>query len=253
MEIKFKIFVPFYNAADWLPRNIRSLKRQEYENYQCILVDDMSTDNSAQVVEQEISGDDRFVLVKNTEKKYALRNLCDTIEAFSPEDSDVVVILHGDDWLARPDALTIINDHYDKNDCWVTYGSYVEYPQNIRGKFSIKVPDQIIQNNMIRSVQWMTSHLQTFKYGLWKHIDQQKSFRETGKSDDEHHLPFAWDLAWMFPLIELAGKRSHYIPDILYVYNRANPLNVDKVERQLQLQTETLIRNMTPYEPLKEI
>ena len=57
----------------------------------------------------------------------------------------------------------------------------------------------------------------------------------------------------MFPLIELAGKRSHYIPDILYVYNRANPLNVDKVERQLQLQTETLIRNMTPYEPLKEI
>ena len=99
----------------------------------------------------------------------------------------------------------------------------------------------------------MTSHLQTFKYGLWKHIDQQRSFRESDDPNKEHHLPFAWDLAWMFPLIELAGERSHFICDLLYIYNRANPLNVDKIERQHQLQTEIKIRHMTPYEPLKKL
>ena len=122
MDNKFKVFVPFYNAADWIPRTIRGLRRQDYNDFQCILVDDMSTDNSAQVAEQEISGDDRFRLVKNTEKKYALRNLCDTIEAFEPEDSDIIIILHGDDWLARPDALTILNKNYNETDCWLTYG-----------------------------------------------------------------------------------------------------------------------------------
>jgi len=253
VDNNFKIFVPFYNAEDWILRTIRSIKRQDYDHYECLLVDDISTDNSAQLAEKEISDDPRFRLIRNTEKKYALRNLCHCIKEFDPEDSDVIIILHGDDWLARPDVLTVLNNNYNETDCWVTYGSYIEYPNSVRGKFSVKVPEQIIDNNLIRSVQWMTSHLQTFKYGVWKHIDQQRSFREPEKSDDEHHLPFAWDLAWMFPLIELAGKKSHFISDILYVYNRANPLNVDKVERQLQLQTEALIRNMTPYRPLEKL
>ena len=253
MDNNFKVFIPFYNAEEWILRTIRSVKRQDYEHYECILIDDISTDTSTQLVEQEISGDPRFRLIKNTQKKYALRNLCDTIKEFDPEDSDVILILDGDDWLARPDVFTILNKNYNETDCWVTYGSYIEYPHNVRGKFSIKLPDHIIDNNSIRTAQWMTSHLQTFKYGLWKHIDQEKSFKEPNKSDKDHHLPFAWDLAWMFPLIELAGKKSHFISDILYVYNRANPLNVDKVERHLQLQTEITIRNMPTYNPLEKL
>tara|TARA_R100000008_G_C3561103_1_gene156222 strand:+ start:39 stop:803 length:765 start_codon:yes stop_codon:yes gene_type:complete len=253
MNNHFKIFIPFYNVEDWITQTIRSVKGQNYGDYECILVDDMSTDNSVKIAEQEIDKDERFKIIKNTEKKYALRNLCDTIKEFKPKDSDIVVILHGDDWLANRDSLSILNDNYNISDCWLTYGSYVEYPSKARGKFSIKVPDQIIETNTIRSVQWMTSHLQTFKYGLWKHIDQERSFKEPDEPNKEHHFPFAWDLAWMFPLVELAGKKIRFIPDILYVYNRANPLNVDKVERQLQLMTENKIRSMKPYNPLKTI
>jgi len=250
MTNRFKIFIPFYNVEDWITRTVRSIKRQEYEDYECILVDDISTDSSVEIVEKEIADDKRFKLIKNTEKKYALRNLCDTITAFEPDDSDIIVIVHGDDWLARPDVFSILNKHYNESECWATYGSYIEYPSKIRGKFSVAVPSQIIEENNIRNVQWMTSHLQTFKYGLWKHIDQEKSFRESDDPNKEHHLPFAWDLAWMFPLIELAGERSQFVPEVLYVYNRANPLNVDKVQRQQQLETEVKIRNMTPYAPL---
>ena len=253
MNNHFKIFIPFYNVEDWIVRTVRSVKGQDYTNFECILVDDMSTDKSVEILQKEISDDDRFKLIENTEKKYALRNLCDTIVQFDPKDSDIIIILHGDDWLANRRTLSIVNENYNEFDCWLTYGNYVEYPSKIRGKFSIKVPDQIIETNTIRLVQWMTSHLQTFKYGLWKHIDQERSFKESDDPDKEHHFPFAWDLAWMFPLIELAGKKSHFISDILYVYNRANPLNVDKVERQIQLMTERKIRSMEPYNPLNTI
>ena len=57
----------------------------------------------------------------------------------------------------------------------------------------------------------------------------------------------------MFPLLELAGCRAHYISDILYVYNRVNPLNEDKVNHDLQLAIEYEVRNKPIYPRLEEI
>ena len=57
----------------------------------------------------------------------------------------------------------------------------------------------------------------------------------------------------MFPLLELAGPRIFFVPDILYVYNRQNPLNVDKIDHNMQLLMEQKIRNMEKYNPLKNL
>ena len=64
---------------------------------------------------------------------------------------------------------------------------------------------------------------------------------------------YGWDLAWMLPLVELAGDKSFFIEDILYVYNRSNPLNCDKENHMTQLKTEQTVRNMLPYQPLEEL
>tara|TARA_Y100000034_G_C6803533_1_gene360609 strand:+ start:146 stop:907 length:762 start_codon:yes stop_codon:yes gene_type:complete len=252
MVNSFKVFVPFYNVENWIKKTIRSIKRQDYDHYECILVDDMSTDNSAQIAEQEISGDDRFKLIKNTEKKYVLKNLADTITRFNPNDEDVIVVVDGDDWLSRKDALTLLKNIYEQEECWLTYGSYLEYPAMQRGKFAKKIPDEIIERNEIRRYPWVTGHLQTFKYGVWKNLDQERSLTEPDNPDKEQHFMYGWDLAWMIPLVELAGKRSHYIPEILYIYNRENPLNCDKIRHQQQLLTEQKVRSMKKYEPLRE-
>jgi len=161
MVNSFKVFVPFYNVENWIKKTIRSIKRQDYDHYECILVDDMSTDNSAQIAEQEISGDDRFKLIKNTEKKYVLKNLADTITRFNPNDEDVIVVVDGDDWLSRKDALTLLKNIYEQEECWLTYGSYLEYPAMQRGKFAKKIPDEIIERNEIRRYPWVTA---TYKH-----------------------------------------------------------------------------------------
>ena len=44
----------------------------------------------------------------------------------------------------------------------------------------------------------------------------------------------AYDQAIMLPLLEMSSKRSYFIEDILYVYNKENPLNVDKIKAQQQ-------------------
>jgi hypothetical protein len=51
----------------------------------------------------------------------------------------------------------------------------------------------------------------------------------------------------MFPMLEMAGSNSHYIEDILYIYNRINPLNEDKVNHRKILESESRIRKMNKY------
>ena len=46
------VVVPAYNCAPWLPRCLDSLMAQTYENLEVIVVDDESTDNTPQVLEE---------------------------------------------------------------------------------------------------------------------------------------------------------------------------------------------------------
>jgi len=247
----FKIIIPFYNVEQWINLTLNSVKLQDYHNFECILIDDMSTDGSKDIVLKYTKNDERFKFVENKEKKYVLKNICEAIDLCAPKKEDVIVILDGDDWFAKKNVLSILNEIYNREKCWLTYGSYIEYPLNNKGKFARKVPKEIIEQNMFRESPWMTSHLRSWKYGLWVHIDQARSFREPDPADINNHFAFCWDLAYMFPLLELAGPKIHYIEDVLYVYNRQNPLNVDKIKHKIQLDMEIKIRNMTKYDNIE--
>ena len=108
----FKIIVPNYNNEKWIKYCLKSVIKQEYENYQCIIIDDMSTDSSVNIIENIIKNDDRFILVKNTEKKLALRNIYEAIVLSNPSQEDVVITLDGDDWLLGNNVLDYLNRQY---------------------------------------------------------------------------------------------------------------------------------------------
>ena len=57
----------------------------------------------------------------------------------------------------------------------------------------------------------------------------------------------------MFPMLEMSGSRAEYIPDIMYFYNRENPLNEDKVNHSLQLGEEAEMRSRESYDLLESI
>jgi hypothetical protein len=156
-------------------------------------------------------------------------------------------VLDGDDWFARPNVLDILNKVYSENDCLMTYGSYIEYPSGLRGKFSVQVPEEVIKNKTYRQSEWMTSHLRTFKYKLWKNIKKEDILDEKGDI-----FRMAGDLPVMFPMLEMAEERAYFIEDIIHVYNRDNPLNEDKVNHKLQLGIEAIVRTKKVYDRLED-
>ena len=239
-KVKFNFIVPFYNCERWISKCIKSIKRQRYKNFKCVLIDDISTDASVNIVEREILDDSRFTLIKNKEKKYALANIATAIESLKCAEDEIVVLLDGDDWLSSSHVLNRLLDAYEST-ILMTYGSYVYNPGGKKGVEPSEYPLEVVKNNSFRDDIWRASHLRTFRQKLWNNLNKD-DLKKDGK-----YFEMTYDQAIMLPFLEMSAERSKYIPDILHVYNKQNPLNVDKIKAQKQTNLAKYIRNKKRY------
>ena len=65
------ILVPTHNRATVFGKTLHSIKNQTFTNWECIVIDDGSTDDTASVMQTFIEQDTRFSYLKNERKKGA--------------------------------------------------------------------------------------------------------------------------------------------------------------------------------------
>jgi glycosyltransferase involved in cell wall biosynthesis len=71
MAPELSIIIPAFNRADLLQQTLLSVQQQTYANWECIVVNDHSTDNTAEVVTLFAGKDPRFKLLTNQRTKGA--------------------------------------------------------------------------------------------------------------------------------------------------------------------------------------
>jgi len=239
-----KVVVPCYNCEKWIAKTIKSIKKQTYRNFECIVIDDISTDNTVSVIMDNIEDDKRFSASINMEKKYALKNIYDGIKTISSDDEDIIITVDGDDWLSDEFVFEKINNIYEEKRCLITYGSFVEWPvPHTHQLFLEPYPPSVLENNLFRDVAWRASHLRTFKKKLWDKIELADLIDP--KTGDFYEV--AWDLSFMYPMLEMAGMRSEHLADKVYVYNKENPLSDMYIKTQQQLGCAAQIKNKPKY------
>ena len=64
-------------------------------------------------------------------------------------------------------------------------------------------------------------------------------------------LPMACDVAAMMPMVEMSRDHTFFIPDVLYLYNRDNPLNDDRISASMQELYNQYVRSLPPYQQLE--
>jgi glycosyltransferase involved in cell wall biosynthesis len=242
---KIAVIIPSYNNRRWYRRNLSSVLAQNYHNFRVIYIDDCSSDRTGELVEKFIAdrrGGNLISLIRNPVRVGALGNLYNTIH--NCDDDEIMILLDGDDWLAHNGVLAKINEAYANPNCWMTYGQYLSWPDNMIG-YSREIATEIMETNKFRENEWCSSHLRSFYAWLFKLIKMEDLI-----SPDGNFYHMAWDQAIMFPMLEMSGHRAKFISEVLYIYNAANPINDNKVDRQLQRSLETVIRLRKPYHKL---
>jgi glycosyltransferase involved in cell wall biosynthesis len=61
--MKVSIVIPAYNSENTIERCLKSIKKQSYENFEAIIIDDGSIDDSLNVIQKFIENDDRFFVI----------------------------------------------------------------------------------------------------------------------------------------------------------------------------------------------
>jgi len=246
-EKPLAIIIPSYNNALWVKQNLESIFKQDYSNYRIIYIDDCSTDTTVEIVESYMKQPlyrDKITLIKNVKRSYAMANRYNAIHQCKAEE--IVLNVDGDDWLYdSPYVFSYLNEIYQNPEVWMTYGRHLIFPNNTLS-FHKQIPEEIVVANAFRKYKKIPSHLYSF-YAEIFHTIKLGDLLYEGEFLQMAHS------AYMYPIIEMAGRHSFFIEKPLYIYNLANSINDHKVDKELQLKLSLYIHEKEPYKPLAQL
>ena len=108
---KVSVIVPVYNVEPWIVQCIESLKIQDFDGLECIVVDDGSTDKSFNLAKEAISGDSRFRIVHQKHSGLSVaRNY-----GLELSDSKLVMYVDSDDYVLPnfvKSAVSFLEDNH---------------------------------------------------------------------------------------------------------------------------------------------
>ena len=105
------IVVPIYNVEKYLRECLDSISEQTYKNFECIMVNDGSTDSSQQIAEEYLE-DSRFTLINQSNK--GLSGARNTGISHIREESTFVSFVDSDDYI-YPDFLETLIEHIEED------------------------------------------------------------------------------------------------------------------------------------------
>lgn len=102
------IIIPNYNRANLIGETLDSILKQTYTNWECIIVEDGSTDNSIDVINHYVNQDSRFILYKRPLDYPKGANACRNI-GMEKSTGDYIIFFDSDDLMMENHVATKLN------------------------------------------------------------------------------------------------------------------------------------------------
>ena len=230
---KVVFVIPMYNASQHVKDLIESLKDQTNENWEAVFIDDMSGDDSIFMVNICAGSDDRIRLIKNTEKKWALKNVVEVAREYQDKDDIIIAIVDGDDSLCNENTVDLLLKNYDNE----TDAVWTAHTWDINGmNISKSLPVETNVNPY--QYKWCSSHLKTFRSTLLSKISD-----ENFKDLDGNWFKRGYDQALYLPILYLSrGKK--YLDEVCYLYRiNSSSMRVREWKEKDQMDTVRLVRS----------
>jgi len=142
------VITPVFNSSRFIRDCIASVRKQTYENWELLLVDDCSTDDSIQIIKEEAAGDKRIIFMqldKNSGAAVARNN------ALSMARGEYIAFLDSDDiWL--PEKLETQLDFMMSNNISFSFTEYglIDEKGNELDKL-VRVPAEVDYNFLLKN------------------------------------------------------------------------------------------------------
>ncbi|MBP5442030.1 MAG: glycosyltransferase family 2 protein [Treponema sp.] len=141
--MKFSIIVPMYNSADTIKSCVESIKNQTYLNFECLLIDDGSSDNTVILCQNMIKDDPRIQLIQQENKGVsAARNT-----GLKNASGDYLVFVDSDDSIEKnllEEINKVANGEIIQYDFLSITGEKAQSWAKSKGAFDIKAGNMAV-------------------------------------------------------------------------------------------------------------
>ncbi len=198
-DILFSIIIPTYNRANMLTKAIESVLAQTYDNWELIIIDDGSTDNTKEVISSYKSNKIIYIYQKNQKESVARNKGIDTAKG------DYICFLDDDDYYLDSFLIKFYNKiKKDKHDNTIYMCEQLE--KNGDKFVKVKLDKKKLNKNHIKYLTLNSNNLQPFV--IPAKILKSEKFEPKFEFGEDFHL-----------LMRLLFKsKLKVIPETLCVY-----------------------------------
>lgn len=200
------IIVPIYNVEEYLKECLDSIQKQTYQNYDCIMINDGSTDSSREIAETYLV-DSRFRLINqdnqglSAARNTGLRNL--------KEESSFVAFVDSDDYL-NPLFLEKLAEQISE-DVDIIEGTIQSFKEGIYYNLLQIHQDKLVLTTVEEKLEQLVSQ------GLRGSVFP-KLYRKSLLNDNFFPKGFIFEDLAVIPELVTLSKKWVKIQDVLYYY-----------------------------------
>lgn len=208
------IGIPFYNAQQYLGYAIESVLSQTYENWELILVDDGSSDNSLVIANMYAKKDSRIRVIsdgKNMKLPYRLNQLVEE------STGDFIARMDADD-IMHPDRLEKQINFLEVNKCYDLVST---------GLLSIDNDNKVKGYRKVESLYDDFSNIETSYPIVHPSVMARRSWFERNRYSEKY--PRAEDFELWTRAISNNDFKMAVLPDLLLYYREEGNLSIDKI------------------------
>ncbi len=235
---KVSIIIPLYNKADYIRATIDSVLGQKYSDYELIVVDDGSTDNSLRIAESYMDIDARLkvIAIQNGGVSHA-RNV-----GLDNARGDWIQFLDADD-LIDPDYLHDIFEKRNADDADIIFTSF--HMIDAAGGFlkSVDAPYSGLADQAMLCEKFIETQYKTGFFGFISNKLFTRDLLLRSGSRFAEDLTLAEDLDFYSRLYPFVNKaRFENIRSFLYLQDNSNYINEKHIDYYKQLRIQMNIR-----------
>lgn len=162
------IIVPVYNVEQYLHQCLDSILAQSFTNWECILVDDGSIDNSGEICDEYAKKDSRFEVIHKKNEGVAIAR----ITAFERSRAELITFVDADDYIDNNYIIhlysCIVNHNVDFSCCQfetVMNDNLIKVERTSFGYFDRVAIENLLRTNFLYSHQLGMSEIPLYLWG----------------------------------------------------------------------------------------
>ena len=196
------VIIPVYNTADYIDQCVSSVVKQSYRDLEILLIDDGSTDGSAEKLRRWAEKDPRITVIRNEQNSgvSASRNL-----GLQKARGEYIAFVDSDDWL-EPDFYAELHHWISETGADIALGGYHRITeQNTASRTPDKPSGTVLSVRDALSVCMPRNNDRRADLYIWDKLFRKSAIIENGELILFENYSICEDVVWLTRVLLNSG------------------------------------------------